>query len=161
MTFRVDIIPITLDNGLFDGANVDRTIQNTLTSVAKSVKVDFQTTVATWNNKPVFKILGNKYVRIIRTDDKIYYWVNFGTKAHVIRAKSRGGLRFQSGYKAKTIVGQIRSRAGGSYGKFVNPPPQEVMHPGTKGRKFDETIGKKWEKLSHLAFERAIQSELT
>lgn len=161
MTFQIDIIPITLDKGFLDGADPERIIQNTLTSIAKSVKVDFGVTVATWKHKPVFKIFGNKYVRIIRTDDKIYYWVNFGTKAHVIRAKSRGGLRFQGGYRAKTVVGQIRSRAGGPYGKFVNPPPQEVHHPGTKGRKFDEAIGKKWERLSHIAFERAIQSELT
>jgi hypothetical protein len=159
MTFQIDVIPIKLDKGLFDGVDINRVIQNTLTSTAKSIKADFLVTVATWKNKPTFKIFGNKYVRIIRTDDQVYYWVNFGTKAHTIRAKSRGGLRFRGGYTAKTVVGQIMSRAGGSHGNLVKA--QEVHHPGTKARKFDEAIGKKWERLSRLAFDRAIQSELT
>ncbi len=160
MTFRVDIIPISLDRGFLKGLDVEKIIQNTLTQTAKAVKVDFEVTTQTWKNRPKFVIRGNKYVRIIKTSDPIYFWVNGGTKAHTIRAKTKGGLRFRGGYKAKTAVKQIMSRAGGSYGNFVKPPPMEVRHPGTKARKFDETIGEKYETLSKRNFERALLSQI-
>lgn len=146
--------------GLLNGVNLDRAIENTLTSLAKSIKVDFQVTTKTWKNKPNFIIKSKKGSRSIYTTSEIYLWVSGGTKAHKIRAKTTGGLRFQTGYKAKSIVGKIMSRAGGSFGPYVNPPPMEVNHPGTKARNFDQEIGDKWAKLAPLSFERSVLSEI-
>lgn len=146
--------------GLLDGEDLNKAMQNHLTSLAKSIKVDFLVTTKTWKHKPNFVIRGNKYSRHIYTTSEIYLWVNGGTKAHKIRAKTTGGLRFQTGYKAKSIVGKIMSRAGGSFGPYANPPPMEVNHPGTKARNFDQEIGEKWDKLAPLSFERSVLSEI-
>ena len=158
MTFQIDILPIALPNGLFNRADWDKIVENTLTAVAKDVEIDFKVTTQTWKGRPAFKIKSKKGYRLISTSNKIYLFVNSGTKAHVIRAKTAGGLRFQGNYRAKTIVNSIMSRAGGSSGPHV--VRQEVFHPGTKARNFDVEIGRKWSNLSVKVFDRAVLSAL-
>jgi hypothetical protein len=106
------------------------------------VRRDLQSTVRTWNHKPVFSVVirktGGTYTITAGTNDKIYGYVTEGTRAHVIRPKRSRYLRFSSGYRAKTRVGIIGSIPGGAFGDPVFAA--EVNHPGFPGRKFIEKI---------------------
>lgn len=155
---KIRLEPITIKGDLFDTDELQRIISNTMTAEAKNIKVDFDVTTQTWNRRPKFVIRGTKFARQIKTDSKIYGYVNDGTRPHVIVPRSAKMLSFRTGYKAKTIVRQIASRAGGaSGGRAV---AKVVNHPGTKARKFDEAIKEKWDKLFPQILQRAIDSEL-
>lgn len=107
---------------------------------------DFDKTVKTWNHKPTFAggvtVKGQQIAVEIKTDDEVYGYVTEGTKKHIIRPVRAKRLRFQKNYKAKTTPRVIGSKAGGPSGKEVFA--KVVHHPGTKARKFHETIAKKW-----------------
>lgn len=94
-------------------------------------------TTRTWNHKPDFDITvtrGNDFTITAGTDDRIYGWVDAGTKAHTILPKRSKYLRYSSGYRAKTRVGIIGSNPGGAFGSTVFSA--KVRHPGFPGRKF-------------------------
>jgi hypothetical protein len=99
---------------------------------------DLQSTVRTWEHKPAFTLVvhktGQDYAIVAGTNDKIYGFVNTGTKAHPIQAKRSKYLAYSSGYRAKTRVGIIGSQTGGAFGstRFA----RSVKHPGFPGRKF-------------------------
>lgn len=111
----------------------------------------FRGTVRTWTRKPRFEadvnVSGDTVEMIAGTDDRIYSFVNFGTKPHIIRPRRAKALAFFSKYRAKTQPGSLKSGPGGASGnrvfaKFVN-------HPGFKGRRFtDEVARLTEEKLS-------------
>lgn len=134
---------------------------NSLRSVAKDVRKDFEATTQTWEHKPKFEMAvslkGKGPQFLVGTDDEIYGYVNRGTRPHRIVPKKAKALRFQTGYTAKTVPGVIGSKSGGASGDVVFS--QGVMHPGTKARNFDKQIGKKWEKSfrsrMHDAMKRA------
>ncbi|MEE9572775.1 MAG: hypothetical protein V3W20_07005 [Candidatus Neomarinimicrobiota bacterium] len=115
----------------------------------KSADKEFAKTYATWKHKPRFvqkfqeksKSLFGSITTTSKGSKNNPYPFMRGTKAHIIRPKKAKMLRFQTGYKAKTTVGKIGSRTGGSFGPTVFA--NEVKHPGTKDRKFEEIIAKK------------------
>jgi len=116
----------------------------------ENIRRDFEKTTATWNHKPRFEVnllrTASQMTVYVYTDDEIYQYVDKGTRPHVIRPRRAKALRFQWGgpgsYKAKTSVGVISSRAGGSSGPEVLF--KHVTHPGTAARNFTEVIQKKW-----------------
>ena len=132
------------------------------------IQKDFEETTATWKHKVKFETLvslmgigGTKGPTIlVSTSDKIYGYVNEGTKAHDIWAGYYTGkskhkaLVFPSGFTAKTKPGRLRSGAGGSSGKLVHTP--YVEHPGTEARNFDALIKKKRKKW----FKRQMQAAM-
>ena len=138
-----------------------RAMEAAAKEAAKAMEADFDKTVATWDNKPDFeKIVSvDPNVEIlVGTDDEIYGYVNDGTRPHPIFPVRAKALSFQWGgkgsYKAKTKPRVIGSTPGGPSGPRVSRP--YVQHPGTKARKFDETIEKKWRAPFKRRMEKAM-----
>lgn len=120
---------------------------NGLRAAAKAVEKDYKATVASWETEVEFETIislrGSRAEFLVGTSNKIYEYVDKGTKPHVILPKKAKMLRFQTGYNAKTTPGIIGSTTGGATGGIVYS--KGVMHPGTKARRFSELINKKHE----------------
>lgn len=116
-------------------------------AMGNKIKADFEKTVATWSEKPIFEVVMAQKPHgpevLVYTDDQVYRWVNDGTEEHIIEPVNASVLAFPETYTAKTIPGVIGSQAGGGSGGTVFAA--YVLHPGTKARKFDKIIRKKWE----------------
>lgn len=125
-----------------------KAIEAALLKAGRAAKRDYESTTRTWDHKPKFDLVvaesGGDLTVTVGTDDKIYGYVDRGTKPHVIRPKRSRFLRFSSGYRAKTRVGIIGSQPGGPFGDTVTAT--EVHHPGFPGRKFTATIRKRRQK---------------
>lgn len=132
-------------------------LENEMKAIQKEMAKDFDSTVQTWNNKPKFDKefeSSKSRIRIFTgTGDEIYGYVSEGTKPHRIMPKGRA-LRFRGTYRAKTSPGVIGSKSGGASGAEVFS--KGVNHPGTKARKFDEAIGKKWDRPFRNRIDKAI-----
>ena len=105
--------------------------------------------VKNWEHKPKFKAIKSIkpnviFVNVFATgsNKKIWKFVDKGTKPHVIKAKNVPNLIFRTGYKPKTLANPARTVSGGgkSTGPFISK--KQVNHPGSKARKFTETIAK-------------------
>lgn len=120
---------------------------------------------AGWNHKvePVADVIfhGGSDVELrVTINDQIYTWVSEGTRPHIIRPKGPGyPLRFQVGYKAKTIPGSLTPSGGGKFGAEVRA--FEVHHPGTKPRKFVQVAADKVEQDIPRILQREIERELS
>lgn len=68
----------------------------------------------------------------------IWGYVNFGTKAHIIRPKVAPALAFQTGYTPRTKPKVFASGKAARFGPFVFA--QEVHHPGGKARNWHIAI---------------------
>lgn len=118
-------------------------LEKALQKTGRLVKQDFESTVTTWKQKPVFFVRVDLDGITAGTDDEIYGYVNDGTKPHIIRARNAPNLRFQvGGFVPKSQPGRILSRGGrAASGAFVTT--KQVMHPGTEARRFDLLISKR------------------
>jgi hypothetical protein len=154
------ILPKT--NKLIDPVKLDREINNALDKTSEIILRDFRKTIRTWNNKPIFR---RRKFRVVErlgveifTDNEIYYYVTRGTKAHIIRPVRAPRLRFQTGFRSKTRVRVIGSRAGSRSGPTVFA--RQVSHPGSKARDFDKEIANRREKTFNsrvqAAFRRSV-----
>lgn len=128
---------------------------------ANAMQADFEKTTETWEHEVKFEqvISVDPDVEVlVGTDDEIYGYVNDGTKPHPIFAKRAKALRFQWGgkgsYRPKTTPKIIGSKPGGPTGPIVHRP--YVQHPGTKARKFDITIERKWRAPFKRRMEKAM-----
>ena len=130
---------------------------NEVRKVGTQIKADFEKTTATWDHKVVFEeqisLSGGPQVEVYTTD-KIYGYVDRGTRPHIIRPVKAKALRFQSGYKAKTMPGVIGSQGGGSFGDTVFS--KGVQHPGNAPRNFSKEIEKAWTPKFKRAMEAAM-----
>lgn len=128
--------------------------------IGEEVKADFQATVATWDDKPAFESqisLTNAGGPILFAGLKNdgseaaqhYHFVNDGTRPHDILPGAATGksnkraLRFPGTFSPKTLPGVLGSSAGGSSGERVFA--RGVHHPGTKARRFDQAITRRWQ----------------
>jgi hypothetical protein len=118
-------------------------------------------TTSTWKHQPVFKGTvwhrGTSLSVGVSTADKVFIYVDQGTKAHIIAPKHAGyPLSFQWGgpgsYKAKSRIGILRSYKGGTSGGPV--AFMHVHHPGTEARKFMDKVQ---QKVGKWALKRARQ----
>ena len=120
---------------------------------------------AGWSHKPSISAQvifhGGRDVELqVTIDDQIYAWVSEGTRAHIIRPKGQGyPLRFQSGYKAKTMPGSLTPSGGGKFGPDVRA--FEVHHPGTQPRKFVQVATDRIEKEIPRILQAEIERELS
>lgn len=133
------------------------TLLNEIRKVGTQIKADFEKTTASWDHKVAFEeqvsLAGGPQVEIYTTD-KIYGYVDQGTRPHAIRPVRAKALRFQSGYKAKTAPGVIGSGAGGPFGDTVFS--KGVQHPGNAPRGFSKEIEKIWTPRFKRAMEKAM-----
>lgn len=140
-------------------------VDKALEKVRVGMLYDFFLTVATWKREVEFDSIveWKNHVGsvLVGTDDEIYRYVNEGTRRHTIRPKKEGGkLVFPWGgkgsYTPKTKPRRLMSGFGGQAGGIVAFPV--VQHPGTKARKFDETIQKKWQPKFARMMEKALET---
>lgn len=132
-------------------------IQNTLTNVAKDIKVDYGVTTQTWTKRPNVRIESpSDDERTISPDGDLYPMLEAGTKPHTIRPRRARVLRFQTPFRAKTVPNQIRSGAGsvGAGAVFA----RGVQHPGTAPRNWSKVIAAKWRKQVGAIFQRALEA---
>lgn len=136
-------------------------VKTELQKVADGILKDFAKTTRTWTHKPKFKkkvrSTGQPKKVEVWTSDKIYKYVNDGTKKHVIRPKKKGGvLVFPAKSTPKTTPMLISSKKGSRGKKLIFA--KEVQHPGTKARKFDKVISKKWKPRFYKALQKAYRT---
>jgi len=99
----------------------------------------YQKTTETWKHKPAFETQHRSTGRwTVGTDDKIFGWVDKGTRPHIITARNVPLLRFTVPFRAKTKPGYLTSYAGSRGSQWVSK--HSVRHPGTKARHFSRTI---------------------
>lgn len=119
---------------------------------------DYEKTTRTWEHEVDFKgVVNDKPAEIsveVSTQDKIYGYVDKGTKPHIIRAKRSPRLFFKSRYRSKTTPRVINSHRGGSSGKTV--VAKVVHHPGTEAREFTHTIQAKYQPKLKKEMDKAI-----
>ena len=133
-------------------------VVNTVTAIAKDIKIDFDVTTQTWDHRVQAQIESKgDYERIVKMDDAVYTMLDEGTKAHTIRPRKSRVLRFMTPFRAKTVPNQIRSNAGSTGGNAVFV--RVVHHPGTKARNWTKTIAEKWRRQAPTVLQRAIDAE--
>jgi hypothetical protein len=149
---------------LIDVTKLDHELKGALDHTANIVRDDFHKTVKTWRKPAKFEKKKPRTTRAgleatVSTNDEIYFYIDEGTKPHIIRPRRVNYLRFQTGYRAKTRVGIISSRPGGPSGPTVLA--KQVLHPGFPARKFAKTIAERRQKnlvnLVRLAFNRSLR----
>lgn len=128
--------------------------------VGEGMEKDFKRTTRTWKEPVEFKVTVRNYSEGIRvfvsTGNKIYGYVDEGTRPHIIRPKKAGGrLAFKSRYKSKTTPHVIGSHQGGSSGKTIFS--RVVHHPGTEAREFSTDIQAKWQPKLKAIVEEALR----
>ncbi len=164
VSIKVDIHGFEEVQKLINPRTIRRNLTKAVDQTANIVRDDFRKTVRTWDTKPRFIKRGPVQKTAgpeanVGTDSEIYLFVDSGTKAHLIRPRNVGLLRFQSGYTAKTRVRVVGSRGGGPRGPFVTA--KSVRHPGTKARKFADEISRRRVKnlrnLTRLAINRSLR----
>lgn len=142
---------------MIDRKTLTRVVENTLTGAAKDVKVDLDVTTQSWKHRPTFTIEKEPGKRTVATDDEVFGYVDEGTPAHIITAKSPNKpLTFGVGGSPKTAPRVIGSRAGTRGSQVVRA--QIVHHPGTTAREFTDTIKEKWDDRLADILQRAIDA---
>lgn len=131
------------------------------TDTLNTMKKDFERTTRGWKTEVKFttqkalNVTSTSIRGAVGTDNKIYGYVNNGTRPHIIRPKRAKALRFQTGYRPKTRFRTLISfSGGGAYGAYAYA--KSVRHPGTKPREFDYTIAD----MRQPDFEKACRSAI-
>ena len=99
--------------------------------INKITKSEFEKTTKTWKRKPKFTETitetKNKSLATVETDNKIYFFINFGTDFIYVR--------FTPDFQTKTVPGWLGSRPGHPKAIFDGRP-----HPGIVPREWDTVI---------------------
>lgn len=148
MTLRLRaIIPPKI---LLDAEAMSRAIENTLDNTAKNIKVDFDVTTQTWNERPDFEIEKRAGYRFIGTENEIYGYLNFGTRVRYALMSPDFSPKTRRGY-----IGSNKGRGG------VILVSRRHPRPGIEAREFDKAVQAKWEGLMQNTFQRAIDAEVS
>lgn len=139
---------IFIPKSLFTTSDFERVIELSLDEVTASIIVDFKVTTQTWNHKVIWQTMKEKGIRQVYTDDRIYFFLNFGTRVRY--------ATMSSNFRPKSRVGAIRSNKGSGGLLYIS---KRRPRPGIAARKWDEAIQKKWEKEYPDLVQRAIDSE--
>lgn len=128
---------------IFDAAKAERQLSRALDLSLKEVERNYDATVSTWRQKPMFKRnenhSGNNWSGEVGTNDKIYGYIEEGVKGRIIRARRGHMLRFYPSWP-KTIPRWLGSGPGGTYGKPIFR--RMVRWPGIRARHFSEANAK-------------------
>lgn len=139
-----------------------------LDKTASDARQKLDAVVATWENRPAFEITNRDTGYTLGRDVSIYgnlkavriwFYVDKGTKPHIIRPKKVGGfLRFSPKFSPKT---SFRAKFGGS-GKSSGTPVfrRVVHHPGNKGRDFSGQYGEEAAKQLRVEILRELRKRL-
>lgn len=155
------ILPKNL-NAYLNADAAERNLMDALDHTINIVNDDFQATVKSWTKQPKFdkkgaRKIGGRLEAQTSTNNEIYFYVTRGTSPHPIIPKKASRLSFRTGYRAKTRVRVIGSRAGGSFGPRVTA--RSVLHPGTEARDFDREIAKRRQRnMTNLCREAILKS---
>lgn len=140
--------------------NLDRLVEQLLKDERKVVKRDYLITVRTWERKPDFEETTEKDSVSVTTKNKVYGYIDDGTKPHVIKAKKAPRLAFyRTGFVAKTVSNALTPRPG----KRANADfsrPLEVKHPGFPARNYTKMIKKRSSARFAYALQKAIHQQL-
>lgn len=148
---------------------VDKDLRKELGKAAqeagKILKRDHEKVVSSWKHKVKFGYVYDVSVDGISANvyayganAKIFFWVNDGTKPHIIRPKRSKYLKFRTNYKPKTARGGFGG-PGKAEGGWVSA--KEVHHPGIRAREFTKQIVRRarprFRRLTEAAFRKAIR----
>ncbi len=139
---RVKITTITPKHPpVVTAARAQQLIEAMLNDAADETLTLYGNTTRTWNTPVNFYKRRTKFGYSVGTRNKIFAYVDKGTRPHIIKPKGNYPLAFSIGGRPKTRPGAITSYAGstGRTGVFA----REVHHPGTKARAFTEAIQKR------------------
>lgn len=137
---------ITPKGSIVNSRAVRQAFVGVLTDVGRETADDYRKTTKTWKRKPRFTVskptsAAGVISIVVGTDNKIFEYIDLGTRPHLILPRNGKMLSFKGGYRAKTQPGVIGSSAGGSFGnqRFA----RAVYHPGFPARRFTEIISKR------------------
>jgi len=138
----------------------ERRMKEGLVEVEKGMLSDFHKTTRTWDHPVKFssrtRVTSQPLQVLVWTTDRIYRFVNDGTRAHTIAPRKKGGvLAFPAKTVPKTTPRLISSRQGFKSKKTVFVRGS-VRVRGITARKFDITIQKKW----RPKFKQLLQQKL-
>ena len=155
-----------VESPVFETGYLYKALDEALAKFAKLVHIEFGRTTRTWEEDVVFEIVyepGIKPFRTrtrtavvgfaVRTANKIWNWVDAGTKPHGIDAKNAPFLVFGWPSRPKTRPGSTES--GESWTGPNVARLTHVDHPGTEPRKFGEQIRDKLEATYSRMMRRA------
>ena len=138
-------------------------VEKTIDAVVKPRVLNYATrVVANWAHKPAFKARksvsrGGIIVYVYPSGENAKYWIwtSRGTKPHKIRPRRAKVLAFPSVYIPKTTP---RGPSYGGPGTSSGPTrfAQEVDHPGTKARHFEEA----WARWARTWYKREIDNAM-
>ena len=143
-------------------------MQAPLRVLGKALTLRAQAVVDDWANKPQFEYeVFERRGRIVmqwRPKGKhkaIWYYVDLGTKPHVIVPVEAPRLAFQTGYVPKTApIARANDGPGKAFGAWRTA--DIVFHPGNKARQFAQTaldeLGPEWVEKENRAIREAIRS---
>lgn len=128
-------------------------------AAAAAIKVDFNVTTVTWNNRPSVTVTTESPARVlVWISNPVYYYVNFGTRPHDIRPVRAKALRFPSSFRPKSSMTRLSSGKGMKSSSMVFA--KYVRHPGSKARQFDTRIATKWESQFPIIMQRTIRNSM-
>lgn len=128
---------------------IAKEIESELRNTGMELKTSHDKVVREWTHRPTFKATYSTHAAIqsvkITPQGKnkaIWFYVDLGTKPHVIRAVNAPFLKFQTGYSARTAVSAEGAKSaqgtGERFGNWVQKT--EVQHPGTEARNFTQSF---------------------
>lgn len=134
---------IVLAGPLLDVKQIEREAKALIDAQTGYGKDQYEKTTEEWDTKPDFQVkrasrTGQTIMGSVTTDNEVFIYVDQGTRPHIITARRAPMLAFQTGYKAKTVPKQFRSRAGGKFGPWARK--YSVRHPGTEARGWTEIL---------------------
>jgi hypothetical protein len=149
--------PIIPKGKLFDIDAFKKDIERDMDNAGYDAMSLFEDVTRTWSHRPNFYMRKLNASRVVGTKDKIFTFVDLGTRPHTIRPKRAGGvLRFKAGgFKAKTKPGRLSSNRGAPGKQWVSS--KGVQHPGTEPRGFSEAIGKRMSKQLDIDIKKSLR----
>jgi uncharacterized membrane protein len=119
------LIPIHPQGDLFNLSAVARAVTSTLIEATGDARSDLQKTTASWKHKVDFAISPIEGGFQVDTGDKIWKYVDEGTRAHIITPKHGKVLSFGPGSRRRAQRAGPRSSRTGS----TTPAPTRVSLP--------------------------------
>lgn len=114
---------------------------DTAQDIGNRAFLDYIRTVSTWNERPKFtketQVRGDTVTVLVGTDDKIYKFVDKGTRVRY--------ATMTADFLAKTRPGVLGSRRGQGGVLFIS---KKHPRPGIVARRFTETIQERYDKMA-------------
>lgn len=157
---RLKLVPILLKRrNLYDIPAGHAAKEEALRQLAEEAKAEFEKTTETWENKPTFHVRHTAHQVVVTTNDRVFGYVDAGTRPHVISSRGGGPLHFTVGGSAKTRPRVISSTQGSRGDTWVSA--HIVRHPGTESREFSVIIGERIQRKFAAKFRAVLAAYQT